>query len=352
MVKLALSRLRLAEETRPSHVSVVFAVYKEHIRLRRASEHPLGEDALREKLRQLRWLFDDTPHTWDLTVVDDGCPESSGAIARAILDESLLPSEEARVYWLRDGIEAGHPIARKLESTADSQKGGSIRYGLWRAAQLDRGPRHVLTFTDADLSTHLGQLGMLVSPVLAGRAEAAIGSRREATSVVVKSGKRDNRGKLFIYLWKRMLPELHGVTDTQCGFKGFSADHLRKWIEKTEDSTFSFDIEALRLVRLTGDGRIERVPVAWIDSEAASTTAELSPYLSMLRNVARLLRSGGPVQDVRASYADLIESLDDEAFTTLLAHIPAEIADREPAEFDRFDGISAEQLADIAGLKI
>jgi hypothetical protein len=49
----------------------------------------------------------------------------------------------------------------------------------------------------------------------------AIGSRREPDSVVVKQGTRNDRGKLFIYLWKRMVPVLGDIIDTQCGFKAF-----------------------------------------------------------------------------------------------------------------------------------
>ena len=52
--------------------------------------------------------------------------------------------------------------------------------------------------------------------------EAVIGSRREEASIVVKKGVRNLRGKLFIYLWKRLIPNLNYVVDTQCGFKAFA----------------------------------------------------------------------------------------------------------------------------------
>ena len=48
------------------------------------------------------------------------------------------------------------------------------------------------------------------------------------TSVVVKQGHRNTRGKLFIYLWKGMIAPLAGIIDTQCGFKGFSAETVRE----------------------------------------------------------------------------------------------------------------------------
>ncbi len=109
--KLALGRASLAEIAEPLHLSLVVAVYKEHQRILRADEHRNGEDFLREKLRQLRWLFDETPrHSWDLTVVDDGCPEGSGRIARSILEEYADPQEEVGVIFLEDAIQARLPI--------------------------------------------------------------------------------------------------------------------------------------------------------------------------------------------------------------------------------------------------
>jgi hypothetical protein len=350
-LKLALARLRLREVRSPVHVSVVFAVYKERRRLLTQSEDRLGEDALREKMRQLRWLFGQTPqHRWDLTIVDDGCPESSGKLAQAILAQQTRPSEEGRVLWLQEAIDRGLPTTDGLTSTKDSQKGGAIRLGLWRAVQEPRAADHVVLFTDADLSTHLGQIGLLIHPVVSGRSVAAAGSRREASSVVVKSGGRNERGKVFIYLWKRMLPELSGLIDTQCGFKAFSATDLRTWIEDTRDNGFSFDIEALLRVRRRGVGDIARVPIAWIDSEEASTTSEHAPYLPMLKSVVRMRGPTEALPEGAEGFARLIERLDEEGFERLLAHAPPAITGREPADFDEFTGVSADELAALAGV--
>jgi hypothetical protein len=350
-LKLAVSRLRLRELERPVHVSVVFAVYRERRRLLTQDEHRLGEDALREKMRQLRWLFERTPeHSWDLLVVDDGCPESSGKVAQAILAQQARPDEQGRVLWLQEAVERGLPITRDLASAEDSQKGGAIRLGLWSAVQQTRAADHVVLFTDADLSTHLGQVGLLVHPIASAGVVAAVGSRRKASSVVVKSGGRDHRGKVFIYLWKRMLPELRGLIDTQCGFKAFSAADLRTWIEGTRDNGFSFDIEALLTIRRRDVGQIARVPVAWIDSEEASTTAEHAPYLPMLRSVVRMRAAAGADRNGGEPFARLVERLDEEAFERLLAHAPPAITRREPSGFDEFAGVTADELASLAGV--
>jgi hypothetical protein len=347
-IKLALSRALLVSLEQPAHLSVVLAVFKETRRMRTAQEHPDGEDFLRRKLAQLDWLFRETPHTWDLTVVDDGCPDGSGAMAREIL-EAENAMAVTRVLFLEEGIASASPPVRGLRSSHESRKGGSIRYGLWHAARTRR-PRHVLLFTDADLSTHLGQCGLLMEPILRGGARAAIASRREPASVVVKQGGRNTRGKLFIYLWKRLVPQLAGITDTQCGFKAFRAEALEPWFESAIESGFAFDMELLIRVHLDHPGSLRKVAVAWVDSEALSTTTDLEPYLDMLGMVVRFYRAYLPPSEEADTFAELIDALDKEAFDALLEHIPEEIAQAEPMTFDDFDDITAVELARRAGL--
>ncbi len=346
--KLARSRRAVRDLHDPVHTSVVVALYSEHLRMLPASDHPGGEDFLRRKLSQLRWLFQDTPHTWDLVLVDDGCPNGSGALAQEIIDAEGAGGE-ARVLFLQDAIERGLPPARDLESPADSRKGGSIRYGLWDAERRLPGDG-VLLFTDADLSTHLGQTGLLVEPIVAGGAAAAIGSRREPTSVVVKRGARNTRGKLFIYLWKRLIPQLRGIVDTQCGFKAFRPGVLEQWYDTSLESGFAFDIEMLLHVRVREQDSVTKVPVAWIDSDALSTTTGLEPYADMLRKAAEFYRAYLPTDPVSELFSQLIDGLDKEAFQRLLDDVPPAIAGADPASFDEFEGVGPVELARRAGI--
>lgn len=351
-LKLAASRACFREVSEPIHVSVVFAVYKEHLRILPVSEHPAGEDLVREKLTQLRWLFGATPqHSWDLTVVDDGCPEGSGELIQEILDEFAEADEEIRVLFLNDAIEAQESIVAGLDSTDDSRKGGSIRLGLWHAARKERpATHHVALFTDADLSTHLGQIGLLASPFAGDTSLAVLGSRREDSSVVVKSGMRNERGKLFVYLWKRLLSPLTGIIDTQCGFKAFDARKLGPVLEGMQDSGFSFDLELLLRCRLADDGALTKAPIAWIDSEEASTTTDLDPYLAMLQSIVGLYRRHLPVTESADGFADLIDELEPSTFYGIVDRLPSELADREPREFEDYGGVTAKQLGRLVGL--
>jgi len=345
--KLAYSKSLVAKLQGPARLSVIFAMYKEHNRILEPEAHPHGEDFLRRKVAQLEWLFEASPHIeWRIFAVDDGCPEDSGQIARQIIEQSGL-EQHAEVLFLEEAIRRGEPVTRPLEQTSDSQKGGSIQLGMWEAAQRgDSG--HVILFTDADLSTHLGQAGLLMYPILVDDADAATGSRREPTSVAVKKGKRNVRGKLFIYLWKRLLPDLHRIVDTQCGFKAFRADVVRRIVVDTLEKKFAFDIELLLRTELDSLGSIAKIPIAWIDSEAASTTTDLEPYLPMLRTSVALYRHYLPVDARSESFAGLIESLDETAWNRLIDRLPRAIAEAEPAQFGSGTHATAAELAERA----
>ncbi len=345
-VKLAKSKQILSDIRQPVHISVVFAVYKEHIRILTKEEHPLGENFLMRKIGQLNWLMGEFPNFgWNMLVVDDGCPEGSGRIAQQILDEKY-DGDNVRVLFLQDAIDQGLPVTRPMTGTNDSRKGGSIEYGMWVAAQQDL-PNHIILFTDADLSTHLGQTGLLVGPIMVDGADAAIGSRREPESIVIKTGTRNLRGKLFIYLWKRVITNLTEIVDTQAGFKAFRADVVRDIVEDMLEKQFAFDIELLVKTQLRRSGSIVKIPIAWIDSDALSTTTDLQPYLGMLKSMVAMYRRYLPTNPQSDAFAEFIESLDEDQWQTLVAHVPEPIAAREPYTFSDFDAVTVDDFRAI-----
>ena len=341
--KLALSRSTVLQWVGPAHLSVVFAMYKEHQRILSRDEFEGGEDFLRRKVHQLEWLFsgrDDL--TWDLFAVDDGCPEGSGRIAREIVDADGLAGR-VKVLFLAEAIEQGLPVVFPLTSTAESMKGGSVQLGMWTAAQQEK-TNHVVIFTDADLSTHLGQSGLLMDPILRGGRDAAIGSRRMPASVVIKKGSRNTRGKLFIYLWKRIIASIPEIVDTQCGFKGFSAEVVRGIVPGMLEKKFAFDIELLIKTRLLRPGSISQEGVAWIDSDALSTTTDIQPYLPMLKAMVEMYRHYLVATDTESEFADFIDGLDEASWERLQENIPVGITDREPAEFVQYHGVTVGDL--------
>ena len=343
-LKLAKAKILASNINEPYKISVVFAVYKEHNRIRKSSEHPHGEDFLLKKVKQLEWLFEDQPHVdWELIVVDDGCPEKSGLIAQEIIDANQL-NEKVKVLFLENAIEKKYAPASGISSTRESQKGGSIVYGMWEAVRETDDRNQIVIYTDADLSTHLGQVMLLVNPLLKKENLVAIGSRREPTSVVIKQGSRNDRGKLFIYLWKRLIPNLGDIIDTQCGFKAFKAEIVEDIIDDMIEKKFAFDIELLLRTAQLQKGETIKVPIAWIDSEEASTTTDLQPYLPMLKSIAQMYHKYLPKDDRAEEFADFIASMNEQNFVHLLDNIPEEITDREPLEFTTYDKVKVSDL--------
>jgi len=104
-----------------------------------------------------------------------------------------------------------------------------------------------------------------------------------------------------------MLPLLGDITDTQCGFKAWRADVAREILPDLIEHQFAFDVELLVKTELRRPGSIARVPIAWIDSEAASTTPEFDPYLGMLKSIGAMYRRYLPSEPGAEEVAELVE---------------------------------------------
>lgn len=360
-VILAVSKQQAMALDGPLHFSVVFAVYGEVNRLKTKAEHPNGEDFLIAKAAQLDWLLRGHPAaTWSMTVSDDGCPDDSGGLCRAQAErrrDGMGPgatgaTAAARgtidVVYLKDGIAVGDPSCVGMQSPGDSRKGGAVHYGLARAARrtLPPGTGHCVAYTDADLSTHLGQSGLLLDLVLGKPGmDCAVGTRRSKDSVIVKSGSRNLRGVLHAYLWKQMMPEIAFVADTQTAFKAFNAAVIAELTNKAlVERKFAFDIELMLLSHLRRQGSVGQCGIAWIDSEAESQSGDAEGYVALLRAIATIYRRYLPADPWREGIAEFVESLTPERFRALLENCPEGIAGRDAADFETWSGVSAQDL--------
>ncbi len=342
-LKLAKSKHYVSRFKDQANVSVVLAMYKENNRILPNYKHPNGEDFLNAKVNQLNWLFNDFKnYNWELILVDDGCPENSGGIAREMVIKNKY--ENVKVLYLEEAIKKNLDIVDGLHCTKESQKGGSILYGMHEAANSQK-ENHVILYTDADLSTHLGQAGLLTKPILDDGYLSAIGSRRESSSVVIKEGSRNDRGKMFIYSWKRMVPQLNYIVDTQCGFKAFDSSIINEIVKPSVEKKFAFDIELLLKTENIRKNSIYKAPIAWIDSEAESTTTDLQPYLPMLKSISLMhdLYVEKKTEESN-SFSEFFKGLTEEKWNALLEKIPREIISKNPAEFSVYNAVKASDL--------
>jgi len=278
--KLALSKMSLKSLSGPILSSFVVAMYKEHNRIRDRAEHPAGEDFLRRKVSQLKWLFEgEMDKTWQLVFVDDGCPEKSGEIAESIIQQEGYSN--VRVLFLADAIAERSPVTKGMASTDDSQKGGAIQYGMWSViGEQHDTTRHIVIYTDSDLSTNIAQAGLLLRQLENQNSMCTIGTRYDTggvycTPVGAQGLTRSDHTMIVFrhFIRTKLLPQLGEVVDTQCGFKAFKAEVLKKVLERMTDKRFSFDMELLLLTALhcdRGGSTVGKAPIVWIESNEES----------------------------------------------------------------------------------
>ena len=159
---------------------------------------------------------------WELIVVIDGGDPKAADQARA------AASERANVRVLVNDMNRG--------------KGYSVRRGF-----LEAGGNRV-AFIDADLSLPIEDLPKMMARFDEG-ADVVIASRT-IPGAVEEGDAPPGRGlmsRVFNLVVRLLL--LPGITDTQCGFKGFTAPAAKKIFEVAENDRFGFDVEALYLAR-------------------------------------------------------------------------------------------------------
>ena len=169
--------------------------------------------------------LDRQAYDWELIIVIDGGPPQAGNEARA-------------AAGTRTNV-------RVLDNDSNRGKGYSVRRGFREA----RGER--LVFIDADLSLPIEGLEGMMARFDAG-ADVVIASRTAPGSRVEGAAPagRDMMSRIFNLAVQAIA--LPGLTDTQCGFKGFTAAAAKAIFGVAQSDRFGFDVEALFLARKHG----------------------------------------------------------------------------------------------------
>jgi hypothetical protein len=152
-----------------------------------------------------------------------------------------------------------------------------------------RSEAEVLAYMDVDLSTELCYLEPLVTPLLCGECEIAIGSRLAPGSRVQRGVKREFISRCYNELLHFALGS--AISDAQCGFKAGRREAIQLLLGEVADESWFFDTELLWCAERQGM-RIREVPVAWVD-DPDSRVDILATALADLRGVARLRASRG-----------------------------------------------------------
>jgi hypothetical protein len=118
-------------------------------------------------------------------------------------------------------------------------------------------------FMDADNSTAVDEV-MPMLPYFGQGEDIVLGSRRTKGSVIAVKQPwiRDFLGGCFRLIVHILVPL--GVTDSQCGFKAFSAKAAQSIFPKQRIFRWAFDVEILAIAKKMKFKFVE-VPVKWVD---------------------------------------------------------------------------------------
>jgi glycosyltransferase involved in cell wall biosynthesis len=218
----------------------------------------------------LDYLAANSPDS-ELIVVNDGSTDATAAIARERMKDAKIQT-------------------RLLENFPNRGKGAAVRSGLLAAREP------IGLFSDADLSTPLGETPKLIQPIANGEIDIALGSRALDRGLIGihQPWRREQAGRAFNLL-VRIATGLP-FWDTQCGFKAFRFDVCRPVLEAARLDGFAFDVELLYFAQHAGL-RIREIPVRWNHAEG-SKVSFFRDSLRMLGEVIAL-RAGAVIPNER-----------------------------------------------------
>ena len=162
------------------------------------------------------------------------------------------------------------------------QKGrGRALRRAWASSGAD-----VVAYMDVDLSTDLAALPDLLSPLLEGRADLAIGSRLAPGATVTRCFRRELISRTYNTLLRALLGAR--FSDAQCGFKAARREAVQMLLADVRDNAWFFDTELLYLAQRRGM-TIHEVAVRWVE-DSDSRVHVLTTARDDLRGIARLRR--------------------------------------------------------------
>jgi len=223
-------------------VSIIIPAYNEELRIA-------------PTLRAVDSFLRDQGFRYEILVVDDGSSDETVALVQSLSLEM--------------------PALRCLESECNRGKGHAVRMGMLSAKG------QVRLMCDADGSMPPEEMPKLLRPIFSGSADIAIGSRyaEGASSDATQPAWRVAWSRLANRIIQRSL--VSGISDTQCGFKAFSAKAAEAVFSQATIDGWSFDLEVLALAKRLGFC-IEEHGVTWTDDER-SRVSPVRDFIAVVR---------------------------------------------------------------------
>lgn len=194
------------------------------------------------------------PYSFEVILVDDGSADGTAEMLK------ISPGVRAICYQPNRG------------------KGHAVRTGMLQASGRYR------LFADAGLCVPFSEMEKGLALLEAG-ADVAIGSRKMAGAQVVEqqAGYRRIGSSVFGLLVRNWMGLRY--SDTQCGFKLFTAQAAERLFSAARIDGFMFDAETLINARKFGL-TVKEFPVEW----RADPDSRYKPFSGSLRNLIELVR--------------------------------------------------------------
>ncbi len=195
---------------------------------------------------------------YEILVVIDGAKDNTAGVVQSL---------QSRI-----------PALRMINNKENHGKGFVVKQGMLEAVG------EIRLFMDADGSTAVDHITSFL-PYFDKGFDVVVGSRRikGANITVHQPWFRDFLGGVFRFIVHTLVPV--GVTDSQCGFKAFTADATVKVFPKQTIDRWAFDVEILALARKEGL-KIEEAPVTWKND--TESQVKFSGMVNMLLEVLQV----------------------------------------------------------------
>ena len=195
----------------------------------------------------------------DITIINDGSTDQTRALV-----EKKIASNRTKI-----------PV-KLINNDANQGKGYSVRKGMLASSG------DVRVFMDADLPYNLNQLMQIQTNILTG-SDVVIGDRNNPQSKLIDIHPlRKAAGRIYSAFVQLLIKD--GITDTQCGLKGFSAESAVLILSRARINGFGFDVEVLRIAQ-KHHLKISKLPVEMINNRADSRVQLIQDSLLMLLNL-------------------------------------------------------------------
>jgi dolichyl-phosphate beta-glucosyltransferase len=243
-----------------SHLFPIFTLYTAQLSISIVIPSYRSSEALRKNLPYLLQYLNDSQLDHEVIVVDDGSNDNGET----------------------EGV-AKELGCRFLTYPNNLGKGGAVRFGMQHAT------KEIRLYTDADIPFETAAIDKIIYYLSEKEYDVVIGDRglEESNYFNEISAKRRFGSGFFTFIVGRFITT--GISDTQCGLKGFRAPVADDLFRASRINGFTFDVE-LMYISLKRNYDIKKIPVT-LRSQDGSSVSVLRHGFGMVMDLFRIKRN-------------------------------------------------------------